>query len=161
MPRSRLDRFRHHLLRRIEHYVAGLALGFVALAAWLIGNDVRALVAVPATIAGMAVVQTVIQWADRRRQQRLRAQAIAEIREMLRDQVLNQLAAMKMWVAENPDPATIEGLFAEVDGSIDEIASLIDRLTEEQLDTWKLTYANAASHWAQPDAAGEWEGERR
>ena len=74
---------------------------------------------------------------------------------MLRDQVLNQLSAMKMWVNETPDPEIAEALFAEVDEGIDVVASMIDRLTEEQLNTWKLTYANAAAHvaYSRPAAA--------
>jgi hypothetical protein len=146
--------FRHHLLRRVEFYVVALALAFVGALVWVVRADAPALVAVAAAVAGMGAMQGLLQWADRERRRRLRAQDIGEIREMLRDQVFNQLAAMRMWMAETPDPETAALLFAEVDGSIDEIASLIDRLSEEQLDTWKLTYANASAHWAPADLSG-------
>ena len=138
--------FRSHLLKRLEFYVLGWALLFVSVAAWMVWVDVPAAMAFLTTVVGMGVVQGAIQWADRVREKTLRARAIHEIREMLRDQVLNQLAAMKMWVAENPDPATVEILFQEVDEAIDDVANMIDRLTEEQLNTWKLTYANASDH---------------
>lgn len=145
---------RTHLLRRIEIYVLGLTLAFVSVAAAMVWVDVPAAAAFLATVVGMGVIQGAIQWADRAREKTLRQQAIFEIREMLRDQVLNQLAAMKMWVAENPDPETVDLLFTEVDEAIDELARLIDRLTEEQLNTWKLTYANAADHVAFARTAG-------
>lgn len=141
-----LQTLRQHLLKRFELYVLAYAAAFVAVAAVLVQSDVSAAVAFAAAVVGMGGIQAAVQWADRERQRHLRAQAIHEIREMLRDQVLNQLSAMKMWVAESPDPATVAVLLADVDESIDEIAAMIDRLTEAQLDTWKLTYANAADH---------------
>lgn len=138
--------FRRHLLRRLEFYVLGWTLAFMVVAMSMIWAEVSAAVAFLTTVVGMGAVLGMIQWADRVRERTLRARAIHDIREMLRDQVLNQLAAMKMWVAENPDPATVDALFREVDEAIDEVASMIDRLTEEQLNTWKMTYANASTH---------------
>ena len=138
--------FRRHLLRRLEYYVLGWTLAFMVVALSMIWAEVTAAVAFLTTVVGMGAVLGTIQWADRVRERTLRARAIHEIREMLRDQVLNQLAAMKMWVADNPDPATVDALFREVDEAIDEVAGMIDRLTEEQLNTWKLTYANASNH---------------
>ncbi len=104
------------------------------------------MLAVPLTALGMGAITSSIQWADRERQKQLRAQAIHEILEMLRDQVLNQLAAMKMWVAENPEPEVIALFCVEIDEAIDGVADLINGLSEEQLNTWKLTYANASVH---------------
>ncbi len=147
---------RTHLLKRVELYVLGLTLAFVSVAAAMVWVDVPAAAAVLATVIGMGLIQGAIQWADRAREKTLRRKAIFEIREMLRDQVLNQLAAMKMWVAENPDPETVAVLFNEVDEAIDDLARLIDRLSEEQLNTWKLTYANASDHVAFTQHAGSW-----
>ena len=146
--------FRRHLLRRLEFYVLGWTLAFMVVAMSMIWAEVSAAVAFLTTVVGMGAVLGTIQWADRVRERTLRARAIHEIREMLRDQVLNQLAAMKMWVAENPDPETVDLLFTEVNEAIDELTRLIDRLTEEQLNTWKLTYANAADHVAFARTAG-------
>ncbi len=124
-----------------------MAVALVCVAGWLMWLDVSAAVAMLASVVGMGAIQAAVQWADRAREKSLRARAIFEIREMLRDQVLNQLAAVKMCLS-NPDPGMVEILFSEVDDAIDEIAGLVDRLTEEQLNTWKLTYANAADHVA-------------
>lgn len=137
---------RRHLLCYLEAYALVWATLFLAVAAWMVVADVSAAVAMLAAVVGMGGISGAIQRANRARERTLRARAIHEIREMLRDQVLNQLSAMKMWVGETPDPDVVDDLFAEVDAGIDTVAVMIDRLTEEQLDTWKLTYANAAHH---------------
>ena len=141
---------RRHLLRRLELYAIAWAVLFLCVAGWMVLAEVPAATAMLAAVVGMGGLSGAIQWANRQRERTLRARAIHEIREMLRDQVLNQLSAMKMWVGETPDPAVVDDLFAEVDAGIDAVAAMIDRLTEEQIDTWKLTYANAARHAEYP-----------
>ena len=147
-PRSPVSPFRAHLLKRFELYVAALAVAFVAGAVVLVRAEVETSLALLFAVVGLAPILAAIQWADRERQRRLRAQAIGEIREMLTDQVLNQLAAVRMWMAEDPDPATLALILAETDASIGHVADLIHGLSEEQLDTWRLTYANVADHVA-------------
>ena len=135
-----------HVLKRFEIYLALGGAAFVAVVYWLfeVAMDTGLIVAV--TVVGMATIQGAIQWADRERSARLRQRQIHEIREMLRDQVLNQLSAVKVWLAEPPDPDSVEILFEELNDSVDGIATLIDQLSESQLNTWKLTYANAADN---------------
>ena len=53
---------------------------------------------------------------------------------------------MKLWMAEDPDPEALGVIFEETDASIDRVAEMINGLSEEQLDTWRLTYANAIDH---------------
>ena len=139
---------RAHLLKRFELYAGALTFAFVGLIVVLVRADVSAAVAILATTIGMGAILGAIQWADRERQRRLRARAILEIREMLADQVLNQLAAVKMWMAEPPDPEIVSVVTQETDEAIDRIAILINELSEEQLDTWRLAYANVADHVA-------------
>ena len=137
---------RAHLLKRFELYIALMAVAFVSAAVVVILAEPPALVVFTVAVFGISAILSAIQWADRERQKRLRAQAIHEIREMLTDQVLNQLAAMKMWMAEDPDPEALGIIFEETDASIDRVAEMINGLSEEQLDTWRLTYANVADH---------------
>ena len=139
-------RVRAHVLKRFEIYVALMALAFVAVSVGLIRSGAPAGLAVLATVAGLTPIFASIQWADRQRQRRLRARAIAEIREMLTDQVLNQLAAVRMWMAEDADPDTMAMVLNETDDSLDRVSDLITGLSEEQLDTWRLTYANMPDH---------------
>lgn len=141
-----------HLLKRFELYLAVGAAVFVGVVYVLFSRNADTGITVAATVIGMGLIQAAIQWADRERSARLRQRQIHEIREMLRDQVLNQLATMKVWLAEKPDGESMATLFEEIDASIDEIATAIDQLSEQQLNTWKLTYANAADHIEMPDA---------
>lgn len=141
-----MSSFHAHLLKRFELYVAGMAVAFVGLCVALVYADVESSAAILLTVAGLAPILAAIQWADRERQRHLRAQAIGEIREMLSDQVLNQLAAVRMWMAEDIDPESLELILNETDASIDRVTELINGLSEEQLDTWRLTYANVADH---------------
>ena len=138
--------FRVHLLKRFELYVALMAVAFVIGAVLLVLSGASASVAVLCSVVGLAPILAAIQWADRERQRRLRGQAIGEIREMLTDQVLNQLAAVRMWMAEDPDPESLALILSETDASIDRVAEMVKGLSEEQLDTWRLTYANVADH---------------
>ena len=141
-----------HVLKRFELYLAIGAAVFVGVVYLLFARDADTGITVAVTVIGMGLTQAAIQWADRERSVRLRQRQIHEIREMLRDQVLNQLATIKMWMSEKPDSRDLATLFEEVDASIDEIAEAIDHLSEQQLNTWKLTYANAADHIEMPDA---------
>ena len=137
---------RAHLLKRFELYIAVMAVAYVSVAVVVILAEPPAVVVFAVAVFGISTILGAIQWADRERQKRLRTQAIHEIREMLTDQVLNQLAAMKMWMAEDPDPEALGLIFEETDASIDRVAEMINGLSEQQLDTWRLTYANVADH---------------
>ena len=142
-----------HLLKRFELYLTVVASAFVGVVYLLFAHDADTGITVAVTVVGMGLIQAAIQWADRERSARLRQRQIHEIREMLRDQILNQLATIKLWLAEKPDGRSVARLFEEIDTSIDEIATAIDQLSEQQLDTWKLAYANAADHIEMPEAA--------
>lgn len=117
-----------HLLKRFELYLAVVAAVFVWGVYLLFAHDADTGITVAATVIGMGLIQSAIQWADRERSARLRQRQIHEIREMLRDQVLNQLATIKVWLAEKPDGESVTRLFEEIDTSIDEIATAIDQL---------------------------------
>ena len=149
---SRVHPAAQHLLKRFELYLALGATVFVGVVYWMFVIETDTGITVAVTVIGMGLIQGAIQWADRERSARLRRLQIHEIREMLRDQILNQLSAVKLWTSEPPDPASAEVLFEELNESVDSIARLIDQLSERQLDTWKLTYANAADHIAMSDA---------
>lgn len=131
-----------HVVRFFEVYLAILAFALVVAVVVAVESGAGPWGAVLTTVVGMAIVQLAIQTVDRRRRQSLRARAIHEIREMLRDRVLNSLATMELWATE--DALSVEQRVAEVRTSIEEVAEMINGLSEEQLDTWKLTYAASA-----------------
>ncbi len=137
---------RSHLLRRFEIYLALSTVVLLVVVMLMILNDVPALYSGPVTVIGMLSLQVAIQWADRQRQRRLRAKAIHDIREMLQDRVLNQLTSIKVWIAMTSEAEALNGMFDDVDASIDEVAAMVTDLSEEQLDTWQLRYANSDAH---------------
>ena len=94
----------------------------------------------------MGAIQLSIQWAVRERERRLRSQAVVEIREMLRDRVLNQLAVVRVRAAVDGRATGLGTALDDINDAVDDIHRLIDDLSESELDTWRLTYANAADH---------------
>ena len=138
--------FRSHLLRRFEIYLATGTAIFLIVVVSMFLSGVSLVYTGPVAFVGMLSLQITIQWADRERQRRLRAKAIHDIREMLQDRILNQLTSIKVWIAMTSQPDALNGLFEDVDASIDEVAGMVSDLSEEQLDTWQLRYANSDAH---------------
>ncbi len=136
-----------HFINNIELWLSGAGLLVVwGAAAFLgpLGVGVWQIAAV--TALGVSVLHGVIFWVVRRRQRRIRERSIHDIREMLFDQVKNQLAVMRMWVPEGADRSEFDAHFQGIDESIEEIDRMMNELSEEKLRAWKLTYANAAEH---------------
>ncbi|BAH38091.1 MAG TPA: hypothetical protein DGD08_06585 [Gemmatimonas aurantiaca] len=101
-----------------------------------------AVMAVTALIVG--VLHGGIFWLIRRRQRRLRATAIREIRQMLTDRVNNQLNVIIMHVSANESAEsceTVEG----VQAAVDDVTDLLDTLSEESLRGWQAHYADFLS----------------
>ena len=146
--RPRADVLWEHVVRHFEYYLVGASLTIMAVVSGLVLLGGSAGVTAGVTGVGVLSLQAAIQAVDRHRQRHLRARALYEIREMLRDRVLNELAALK--VMSDEFDLGIDHRFEELNGTIDEVAELINELSEEQLDTWKLTYARSARHFAMP-----------
>ncbi|PAP76057.1 hypothetical protein [Rubrivirga marina] len=96
------------------------------------------------TALGVSVVHGLIFWVVRRRQRLVRSESVHTIREMLTDQVTNQLAIMRMWIPDDADRAMLEAHFDGIDSSISEIDRMVNGLSEEKLRAWETMYANAA-----------------
>ena len=142
-----------HFVDNIELYLSAAGLVVVwAVAAVLGPAGVSVWQVAAVTALGVSVLHGAIFWVVRRRQRQIRAQSVHEIREMLTDQVKNQLALMRMWMPEQAGPeleAHLEGIAA----SIDEVDRMVDGLSVEKLRAWKATYANAAEHVRMPGAS--------
>ncbi len=77
----------------------------------------------------------------RRAQQRARAQAVAEVREMLVDVIRNQIAIIQMNADSTPqDTARRMRAQERIATSIMKILSTLDDLSEASLDDWKDRY---------------------
>ncbi|WP_420456222.1 hypothetical protein [Rubrivirga sp.] len=142
-----------HFVRRFELYLATATAALFTVIAWMVLAGVRPLYTGGTAWASLLALQIAIQWVDRERQRRLRAKAIHEIREMLTDRVLNQLSTLKVWAAMTSDSGQLAGIVSEVDATIDEVTEMVTGLSEEQLDTWQLRYANSDAHHFTTDRA--------
>lgn len=131
-------------IENIELWLSGAGLFVVWVASVVIapgGADIWKVAAITALV--VSVLHGLIFWMVRRRQRRVRQEAINEIREMLGDRVKNQLAIVEMGVkATDVDPELSFQLEAMRE-SIDNIAELVDGLSEESLRSWKGTYSEA------------------
>lgn len=136
-----------HFVNNIELYLSAAGLlvvwGAAAVLAPL-GIGVWQIAAV--TALGVSVLHGTIFWVVRRRQRVIRSKSIHDIREMLLDQVKNQLSVMRMWVPEGAERDVYEAQFDGIDEAIDEIDQMMDGLSEEKLQAWKSTYSNASEH---------------
>lgn len=141
-------------LENIELWLSGAGLLVVWAAAVLVapGNaDVWQVAAV--TALAVSVLHGFIFWAVRRRQRRLRNEAIHEIREMLADTVKNQLAVIGLWLQTGDPDSDFEVQLEGINDSIDKISSMVDGLSEESLRSWKLRYEAEEERGAQVPAA--------
>lgn len=143
----------HHVLLRFELYLAGTTLVLFGAVTALVLVGAPPMVTGGLACASLLTLQIAIQSVDRERQRRLRAKAIHDIREMLQDRVLNQLAAIKMCATSTAGDHDLAHIVDDVDRSIDEVAEMVAGLSEEQLDTWQLRYANSDAHRFSLDAA--------
>lgn len=136
-----------HFINNIELWLSGAGLLVVWGAAALLGpRGIGVWEIAAVTALGVSVLHGIIFWVVRRRQRLIRSKSIHDMREMLTDQVKNQLAVMRMWMPEDGDRAAFEAQFDGISESIAEIDAMMDGLSEEKLRAWKSTYANAAEH---------------
>ena len=138
---------RKHFIDNIELWLSGAGLLVVWVAAAVLeptGVGVWQIAAL--TALAVSVLHGVIFWVVRRRQRRIRSESVHTIREMLTDQVSNQLAIMRMWIPEGSDQEAFDAHFAGINESISEIDEMVNRLSVEKLKAWERTYANAAEH---------------
>lgn len=140
---------RRLFLDHIELWLSGAGLAVVWLST-LAAPHLEPWKVAAVTALGVSVLHGLIFWVVRRRQRQIRYQAVHEIREMLTDEVKNQLAVIG---ASLPSSAFSE--YAEqiddVTRSIETIGVMMDDLTEERVSTWKRTYANAKAQWGSSD----------
>ncbi|WP_412069433.1 hypothetical protein [Rubrivirga sp. IMCC43871] len=136
----------HHVLLRFELYLAGATLVLFGAVTALVLVGAPPMLTGGLACASLLTLQIAIQSVDRERQRRLRAKAIHDIREMLQDRVLNQLAAIKMCALSTAGDPRLTAIVDDVDRTIDEVAEMVSGLSEEQLNTWQLRYANSDAH---------------
>lgn len=134
-----------NFVENIELWLSGAGLLVVWIASVILApgsDDVWKIAAV--TALGVSVLHGVLFWVVRRRQRRIRRASIYEIREMLTDGVLNELAVIQMFLPDGRGEAdvAVEG----IKDSVTNISTLVDGLSEEALTEWKTEYREAVAN---------------
>jgi len=141
-------------LEQVELWLSGAGLAVVWMASVLIapgGTDIWKVAAVTALL--VSVIHGVLFWLIRRRQRMVRNHTIHEIREMLGDQVKNQLAVIGMIVQDEQLGPDAQRSLREVSMSVDTISKMVDSLSEESLHDWKTEYHEAVANATDLDPA--------
>lgn len=128
----------------IELWLSGAGLLVVWVASVIIapgGADIWQVAAITALV--VSVLHGLIFWGVRRRQRRVRREAIADIREMLSDRVKNQLAVVQMGLQSSEADSEVQMQLEMIGESVDNIAELVDGLSEDSLRSWKVHYDEA------------------
>lgn len=135
-----------NFIENIELWLSGAGLLVVWIASVILApgsDDVWKVAAV--TALGVSVLHGALFWVVRRRQRRIRRGSIYEIREMLTDGVLNELAVIQMFLPQDRGgeaDMAVEG----IKDSVKNISTLVDGLSEESLTEWKAEYREAVAN---------------
>jgi len=137
---------RRWFLDNIELILTAVGIGVILLSGWVASRSalsVAMATAVSATVVG--VIHGILFWLLRRRQRRVRQEAIGQIREMLEDLGKNRLQTIKMslYMVQACQPDQEERTRQSFDRAhqiLGEISNLIDHISEESLASWRQRY---------------------
>ncbi len=137
---------RRWFLNNIELILTAVGIGVILLSGFVASRSafsVEAATAVSAILVG--VIHGILFWLLRRRQRRVRQEAIGQIREMLEDLGKNRLQTIKMSLymvqARQPDQEErTRQSFDRVYQILGEMSNLIDHISEESLASWRHRY---------------------
>ncbi|MCJ2544235.1 hypothetical protein [Thermostichus vulcanus] len=138
-----LKKIKGSLLNNIELILTGVGL-LVILLSGLVANRAEfwKITALVAILVG--VLHGLIFWVIRRRQRLVRAEAIAQVRDMLEDLMKNKLQSVKMMLhlAELRQARLSNQAqdFQEAYQVLRHISEIIDHLSEESLGRWRHRY---------------------
>lgn len=117
--------------------VTGLVLFFLFGISVLVVWQPHPLIMIVSTFVGMAALHTALHRIMEHRQQCARQKALEETRAMLQDIVSNQLAVIALNAQlSHPEDKRME----RINGSIAQITSSVESLSEESLEHWKGKY---------------------
>lgn len=135
-----------HLLHNLELYLGGLSLLVILILPRLLaGGNGRLLQVSTLTAMIVAALDGIILWYVRRRQQKLRQQAIAEIQAMLQDLVRNKIALLMVdTYTATRDPAQREESLARINENIETVLQILDSISEDSLQKWQSKYGDIA-----------------
>ena len=130
------------LWRKPEIYLGLAALAVIfATVALLVAHGSRPWVVAAVAAALFVVLQGLIHWRAQRRRQQARAQAFAEIRQMLQDLINGQLTVIQtMSSLRDVHPEEATRVCDYITRSVGNITSALHELSEESLQRWQRRY---------------------
>jgi len=131
---------RKFFLKHLELLLSsiGLVLIFAIPYALRAHADVWQVAAITATSTGL--IHGLIFWGVRRRQRVVREKAIADIKEMLNDVLLNQLASISLNAQMIQRTGTLEKYLARIERSLTQMTLVVNNLSGESLEHWQARY---------------------
>jgi hypothetical protein len=138
---------RAHFLDNLELYLTGVGLVLTLTIPMLLGSA-HFWPAFGVVALAISVVHGFLFWTVRRRQRRVRAELLTEVRVMLKDRINNQLQvlfdkaiSLRLDTHSNGgDPTAAQ--IADVFEATRAVARTVDQLSLEGLTSWKDRYAN-------------------
>jgi hypothetical protein len=130
-----------HLLRHLELYLSAAGLVVVILATTILkrlGFDPWIVGTITAVLVG--IIDGIIFWLVRRRQQAVRLETIGEIQGMLQDLINNQLTIIETAAHLKGSPINEERQRHHITNSVQKISSALHDLSAETLHRWKQHY---------------------
>lgn len=135
------------LLKYIELLLAGIGIIMMFLVPYLLipeTQNIWKFVALAGVI--ITIIHGFLIWIVRRRQRFIRREVIDDVKLVLQDRIYNNLTKISM--GTSPFKAGIKSNGANqqqriIDDSIKEISSLLENLSEDDLDLWKHKYLNS------------------
>ena len=100
------------------------------------------------TATAVGIIHGILFWVVRRRQRQVRQAALADVEQMLRDVIANQLSVIRLSAHLNRDPASEKTQIAieRLENAVANIHGAISNISEESLATWRTRYRSALEH---------------
>lgn len=134
------------LIENLELALTGAGILVIFTCAFFLGEgDPQNWPALALVAATVGVLHGLIFWLVRRRQRQMRRKTLAEVRQMLRDVVNNQLAVIQLnHETSRGDPAAMARATRSIAESAGLISASLHDLSEESLRRWRSQYDGRA-----------------
>lgn len=130
-----------HVLRQIEIYLTTAGLLVILLVPRFFSSE-QQLMVVAITAVGVGVVHGVLFWLVRRRQRLVREALIRDVQGMLKDRINNKLQVVLVAATSSEVDLSADDQLRlrEIADSVQEVSTLLDRLSLESLSAWQAHY---------------------
>ena len=130
-------------INRIELVFSALWLSAIFFLPWFLAPEAAFWKVTAITATVVALFHGIAFWIAYWRQRYFREAIIMEVRELLKDEVNNKLAAVSMVLQQHAQPRESGVDFEDVNKLVKEIAQQLNTLTSETVVDWKRKYGDS------------------